>query len=115
MASPPIRGRRGKSFLDEEDVALCITWMTITQDPVIGIRQPMSKFWDRVMAKFWRPMLELTPHGLYVQSKIDGIESDIIVQNGMGYSHGSQIGRKVELTSPTRSVVFCYNFPQQIY
>ena len=27
-------------------------------------------------------MLELTHHGLYVQSKIDGIESDIIVQNG---------------------------------
>ena len=33
-------------------MALCISWMTITQDPVIGIRQPMSKFWDRVMAKF---------------------------------------------------------------
>ena len=51
MTSPPIRGRRGKSFLNEEDVALCISWMTITQDPVIGIGQPMSKFWDRVMAK----------------------------------------------------------------
>ena len=32
-------------------------------------------------------MLELTHNGLYVQSKIDGIESDIIVQNGVGYSH----------------------------
>ena len=46
MTSPPIRGRQGKSFLNEEDVALCISWMTITQDPVIGIGQPMSKFWD---------------------------------------------------------------------
>ena len=52
MTSPSIRGRRGKSFLNEEDVALCISWMTITQDPVIGIGQPMSKFWDRVMANF---------------------------------------------------------------
>ena len=54
MTSPPIRGRREKSFLNEEDVALCISWMTITQDLVISIRQPMSKFWDRVMAKFFK-------------------------------------------------------------
>ena len=60
-------------------------------------------------------MLELTHHILYVQSKIDGIESDIIIQNGVGYSHRSQISRKVELTSPTRTVVFCYKFLQQIY
>ena len=60
-------------------------------------------------------MLELTHHGLYVQSKIDGIESDNIVQNGVGYSHKSHIGRKVELTSPTMSVIYCYNFLQQIY
>ena len=55
-------------------------------------------------------MLELTHHGLYVMYKIDGIKSDIIVQNGVGYSHRSQIGRKVERTSPTRSVIYCYNF-----
>ena len=60
-------------------------------------------------------MLELTHHGLYVQSKIDGIKFDIIVQNDVGYLHKSQIGRKVELTSPTRSVIYCYNFLQQIY
>ena len=53
MSSLPIRARRGKSFLTEEDVALCITWLTITQDLVIGIGQPMSKFWDRVIAKFF--------------------------------------------------------------
>ena len=115
MATPPLRGRRGKSFLNEEDMALCISWMTITQDPVIGIGQPMSKFWDRVMAKFWRPMFELTHHGLYVLYKINGIESDIIVQNGVGYSHRSQIGCKVELISPTRSAIYCYNFLQQIF
>ena len=55
-------------------------------------------------------MLELTHHGLYVLYKIDGIKSDIIVQNGVGYSHISQIGRKVERTLPTRSVIYCYNF-----
>ena len=96
-------------------MALYISWMTITQDPVIGIEQPMSKFWDRVMAKFLDTNIGVDHHGLYVQSKIDGIESDIIVQNDMGYSHISQIGRKVELTSPIRSVIYCYNFLQQIY
>ena len=55
-------------------------------------------------------MLELTHHGLYVLYKIDGIEFDIIVQNGVGYSHRSQIGCKVKLTSLTRSVIYCYNF-----
>ena len=45
--------------------------------------------------------------------KIDEIESDIIVQNGVGYSHRSQIGRKVERTSPTRLVIYCYNFLQK--
>ena len=61
MTSPPIRGRRGKCLLNEEDVALCISWMTITQDPVIGIGQPMSKFWDRVMAKFLETNVGVDP------------------------------------------------------
>ena len=60
-------------------------------------------------------MLELTHHRLHVLYKIDGIESDIIVQNGVGYSHKSQIGHEVELTSPTTSVMYCYNFLQQIF
>ena len=55
-------------------------------------------------------MLELTHLGLYVMYKIDGIKFDIIVQNGVGYSHRSQIGRIVERISPTRSVIYCYNF-----
>ena len=42
MTTPPVRSRRGKAFLNEEDVALCISWLTISQDPVIGIGQPMS-------------------------------------------------------------------------
>ena len=61
MTSPPIRGRRGKSFLNEEDVALCISWMTLTQDPVIGIGQPMSNFWDQVMAKFLETNVGVDP------------------------------------------------------
>ena len=60
-------------------------------------------------------MLELTHHELYVLYKIDGIESDIIVQNGVGYSYRSQIDHKVERKSPTRSVIYCYNFLQQIF
>ena len=50
-----------KSFLTEKDVTLCISWLTITQDPVIGIGQPMSKFWDRVMAKFLETNVGIDP------------------------------------------------------
>ena len=76
MASPPIWGRRGKSFLKEEDVALCISWMTITQDPVIGIEQPMSKFWDRVMAKFLETNVGVDPPRTLcsVQNRSDRIQ-----------------------------------------
>ena len=61
MTSPQIRARRGKSFLTEEDVALCIAWLTITKVPVIGIGQPMSKFWDRVMVKFLETNVGVDP------------------------------------------------------
>ena len=61
MSSPPIRARRGKYFLNEEDVTLCISWLTITQDPMIGIGQPMSKFWDRVMVKFLETNVGVDP------------------------------------------------------
>ena len=60
-------------------------------------------------------MLELTHYGLYVMYKIDEIKSDIIVQNDMGYLQRSQIGRKVERTSSTKSVIYCYNFLQQLF
>ena len=42
-------------------MVLCISWMTITQDPVIGIGQPMSKCWDRVMAKFLETNVGVDP------------------------------------------------------
>ena len=42
-------------------MALYISWMTITQDLVIGIGQPMSKFWDRVMAKFLETNVGVDP------------------------------------------------------
>ena len=61
MTTPPVRSRRGKAFLNEEDVPLCISWMTISQDPVIGNGQPMSKFWDRVMAKFLETNVGVDP------------------------------------------------------
>ena len=61
MTSPPVRGRWEKYFLNEEDVALCIYWMTITQDSVIGIGQPMSKFWDQVMAQFLETNVGVDP------------------------------------------------------
>ena len=61
MTSPLVRDRRRKSFLNEEHVTLCISLMTITQDPVIGIGQPMSNFWDRMMAKFLETNVGVDP------------------------------------------------------
>ena len=91
-------------------MALCISWLIISQDLVIGIGQQMSKFWDRVMAKFLETNVGVDPPRTLCSVQIDGIKSDIIVQNGVGYSHRSQICRKVKRTSPTRSVIYCYNF-----
>ena len=75
MTFPPIRGRREKSFLNEEDVVLCISWMTVTQDPVIGIGQLMSKFWDQVMSKFLETNVGVDPPCTlcYVQNRWDRI------------------------------------------
>ena len=42
-------------------MTLCISWMTITQDPVIGIGKPMSKFWDLVMTKFLETNVGVDP------------------------------------------------------
>ena len=61
MTSPLRRARWGKYFLNKEYVALCISWLTITQNLVIGIGQPMSKFWDRVMAKFLETNVGVDP------------------------------------------------------
>ena len=75
MASPPIRARRGKFFLTEEDVALYISWLTITQDLVISIGQPISKYWDRVMAKFLETNVGVDPPRTFcsVQNRWDNI------------------------------------------
>ena len=61
MTSLPVKGRRGKSFLNEEDVTLRISWMIITQDPVISIGQRMSKFWDRVMKQLLKTNAGVDP------------------------------------------------------
>ena len=56
-------------------MALFISWITITQDSMIGIGQQMSKFWDRVMAKFLETNVGVDPPRTlcFVQNRWDRI------------------------------------------
>ncbi|KAK1563216.1 hypothetical protein Q3G72_024167 [Acer saccharum] len=44
--------KRGKSFTNNQDVAICNAWLAITQDPVVGNLQTSHNFWDRVLENY---------------------------------------------------------------
>ena len=46
------RGTRGRAYTSVEDAAICQSWISITQDPLIGSDQSGTQFWDRVYATF---------------------------------------------------------------
>ena len=66
-------------------MALHISWLTITQDPVIGIGQPMSKFFDRVMTKFLETNVRVDPPRTlcYVHNRWDKIRHYYIKWRGI--------------------------------
>ena len=43
---------RGRAYTTSEDVILCRSWISITQDPLIGNDQSGSQFWERVHISF---------------------------------------------------------------
>ncbi|PON33036.1 No apical meristem-associated, C-terminal domain containing protein [Parasponia andersonii] len=44
--------KRGKSFTNNQDVAICNAWLAIVQDPVVGNLQTSNNFWDRVLEHY---------------------------------------------------------------
>jgi hypothetical protein len=46
------RSIRGRAYTTLEDSIICQSWISITQDPLIGTDQSGSQFWDRVYATF---------------------------------------------------------------
>lgn len=46
------RGIRGRAYTSVEDTTICQSWISITQDPLIGSDQSSTQFWDRVYATF---------------------------------------------------------------
>ena len=52
MAFSQTRAKRGKSFSKVEDERLCIAWLCISEDPVIGVGQKDCNFWNRIFTNF---------------------------------------------------------------
>ena len=43
---------RSSGYSYAEDVLLCLVYMEISQDPIIGVFQSLNSFWSRVKEKF---------------------------------------------------------------
>ena len=46
--------KRGSNYTHNEDIQLCISWMNITNDPIIGNKQPGKTYWERIADDFHR-------------------------------------------------------------
>ena len=52
------KGNRGKTWRPKEDEALCVAWMGVSQDSIIGAQQNSNSYWTRIHKDF----LERTAH-----------------------------------------------------
>lgn len=43
---------KGRDFSKDEDVQLCKSWLTISEDPVTGTNQKASSFWELVLKDY---------------------------------------------------------------
>lgn len=43
---------KGRNFSKEEDVQLCKSWLTISEDPITGTDQRASTFWESVVKDY---------------------------------------------------------------
>ena len=43
---------RGRNWTCEEDVALCLAWVSVSEDGAIGTNQNKKVLWDKIVAKF---------------------------------------------------------------
>lgn len=59
--------KRGFNYNHQEDIQLCISWMNISNDPVIGNEQPAGTYWERIAQDFHKNkefQSERTPNSL---------------------------------------------------
>ena len=42
------RAKRSSNFNRKEDIQLCISWQSISSDPIIGNEQPGKAYWQRI-------------------------------------------------------------------
>ena len=52
------KGNRGRTWRPKEDAALCVAWMGVSQDSIIGAQQNSTSYWTRIYKDF----LERTAH-----------------------------------------------------
>ena len=43
---------RGRNWTFEEDVSLCLAWVSISEDGAVGTNQIKKVLWDNIIAKF---------------------------------------------------------------
>jgi len=48
----PNKASRGESYKPTEDVALCSAWVTVSNDPIIGVYQDGETFYAKIKAEF---------------------------------------------------------------
>jgi hypothetical protein len=76
--STPSAGRKG-NFTKDEDLQLCQSWLTISQDSVIGNGQTRDALWERITTDFQTHMKEFfakkkTPE-LYVERQLGSLQA----------------------------------------
>ncbi|XP_020243659.1 uncharacterized protein LOC109821913 [Asparagus officinalis] len=52
LSSSTVTSVRGQSFSNQEDQFMCLAWLEISQDPVLGTCQKKDKMWERITAVF---------------------------------------------------------------
>ena len=43
---------RGRNWTCEEDVALCLAWVSVSEDGAVGTNQNKKFLWDKIITKF---------------------------------------------------------------
>ena len=52
MGEKQHHAKRGKSFTNSQDIAICNAWLAMIQDPIVGTLQRSDNFWGRVSENY---------------------------------------------------------------
>ena len=50
------KGNRGRTWRPKEDAALCVAWMGVSQDSIIGAQQNNNSYWTQIHKDFLERM-----------------------------------------------------------